>query len=264
MTIYLSPPAESGPTPVVTITGTARACAGGVDNAAHTFDLQISATKGGAAAANSTLTFGFENNASHDPTRKAKVRSGSGAWQETMTIALDGNGQATIRVLSSDIVSMKDLVVKWNDVEVTRKTCNFVAMTSKRGFADPEDPNDPNWQANDTGLVCNVNSLEKTGDTTAFKMYLKYLDSSGILQPVPGHQLRFKIAKVVLFTGSVITDPSVIAHYLFLAATPGEISSATAVTGADGMAQVTIGAGESFADVENIQLGADNTTQWSQ
>lgn len=161
VTVYLSPPAEPGPTPVVTITGTVWACAGGVDNAAHTFDLQITATKSGAAAANSTLTFGFENNLSTDPARKAKVQVAGGAWQETLAVTLNFSGQATVRVLSSDIVAMRDLVVKWNDAEVARKTCSFVVMTGKRGFADPLFPDDPNWQSSDTGLVFNTGDLNR-------------------------------------------------------------------------------------------------------
>ena len=74
----------------VTLSGLARACAGGIDdssgNGAHLFTLQVNAKRNGVNLANAVLSFAFAGNVSHDPLKKAKflVAANPNLWAETV------------------------------------------------------------------------------------------------------------------------------------------------------------------------------------
>jgi hypothetical protein len=130
-------------------TGLPRACAGGVDNEAHTFSLPFAAKRDFGdridALASKALVFSFTGNTSHDPDKLAKFRISGNAWDTTTTITTDGGGNGSITVLSSDIVSSQTKIdvsyqdrgvqtVKLNGNEVTdaQIACDFGAVESKR------------------------------------------------------------------------------------------------------------------------------------
>jgi hypothetical protein len=272
----------------------ARACAGGVGvDGVHDFTITgVAKRDDGTLVTNTELKFSFENNKGHDygdggKPKKAKfipdVLKGQSATPDglQMTASTDADGKVSVHVLSSDIISSDiEIKIKWTDAQgqdkdVGSKACDFVAVVSKRRFPDPNDPNDPDWQANDTGWICDTEQLVDPGNTTPAKVYIKFIKNS-VLGDVNGnwhfindHRLRMKIAKVVLCDGTEITDEIALVQYLAIVRSDGTASTwAEVISGAvpntngerDGAAQVMVKAGELIWDVDEIEFDAEDLT----
>lgn len=266
--------------PLVTWSGNPRAAAGGIASALHQSTLALSATQGGVPLINTPLTLSFENNVGHNygtvtaPNipRRAKIYDASDAvtpWKETLTVVTDANGQVpAITLLSSDVISQPRLIARYTNAGTTETVggvkLDFAAAISKRGVEDPALVTNPvDWPDYDTGWSCNFSALEDAGNITTGLVYMKFVDSSGTLQPVVGHSLKLGFQSVTLRDGTVVSDQDELRQYaVFIDAAGNEVASPVVTTQADGTASFRIKAKEGINFISSVSFSASNNSQW--
>ncbi len=167
--------------PDIEVSGTPRACAGGLSDAIHQFSLQIHAKRAGYSASNERLQLSFAGNVGNP--KKAKFlfydEHGNQVSSETQTLTTDWGGSASITIISSDTVSAPTLSIKWkgigpnslklNNTAVTSITCDFAKPVGKRAFG----VQDRFWfedftYAKDAGWYFSPLALQRVGDSTGF------------------------------------------------------------------------------------------------
>ena len=265
--------------PAVTFTpingGEARACAGGIDNALHQITFDLHASSNGTPLANTPIVLSFENNVGHnygtpsapDVPRRAKIYDPSDmTWKESITLSTDihGDGNDPVTVLSSDVISQPRLIAQTQDGSVVGGiSCEFVAVTSKRGFPDPTIGDYPGWENDDTGWTCNVSSLVQQGDAVEGKVYIKCRDAAGVLQPVEGHKIKVFIKSAGLGGGNAVYDPDEMGAYLGFVDGSGVVQNFAEVdTAADGSATFSLKANAGAEALRRINFGAEDQSQW--
>lgn len=291
----------------VLFTGSPRACAGGVDDLAtattdddaHIFTLSFNAKRGVQNLANTLLAFSFSNNQSHNPNKKAKFRTAANTWAETTTVTTDANGNGSIKVLSSDIVSSQTkIIVKHDSKEIEEvklngnevqggAPCNFVASERLRRFGLINFPTE-----SDTGWIFNASTLldpaysEETialSGTTPAKVYVKFQLNPGILRDtnyfnadgtprrplddygnwkfVNGHKLRIRIVEITLQQDMEFSGVN--SDYATLLNANGQPAEfVEVVTANDGAAQVQIQAGLLINEAKEVVLTYEDEAEW--
>lgn len=283
----------------VTFDGLARACAGGIGvDGVHSFTITGTANKAdGSLASNTTFKLSFDGNKGHDYSnddpslwpdewtnppqdsngnpvdpstliKKAKFvttdDSGNQKLAETMNVTTDGQGQFSVTVLSSDIVTQDIKVkVKWtdadgNDQDVGSQACDFGAAESI--VRDPNNLGDPN----DLGWLFNGQWLQ-SGDQTTAKVYMKFMinpklgDVNGNWQFVNGHRMLINVDSIDPSDSS--TPQGALSDYATVVGSQPD-GSAIATTANDGAATVMVQAGSRIQDATTVYFAAYDESQW--
>ena len=269
---------DNGSTSVAAkFSGSPRACAGGIDNPLHKLTLMLHATNNGDVLPNTPIELSFENNVGHnygtqgapDVRHKAKIYdpnepNPANRWKEVVTLTTDHNGDVQVVVLSSDVISQPRLIAKWQNSIVGSVTCDFAAAISRRGAPDPVDPNDPNWQANDTGWSVETGNIEKPGDVCNGRVTMQFQAADGSFQTVAGHSIRIRIAKINLSDGSEIYDLNEISRYLKFWASNQESNTFIGTTNANGVLNFSLKGMDEVDGVKGIQFYSQDITHWVQ
>ena len=265
--------------PSATFTGATRASAGGIDNALHKLTLTLHATtSSGANLANTPLTLSFEDNVGHnygtssapDVPRRAKIYDPgdvNNRWKETLTLTTNANGDISVTVLSSDVVSQLRLIARWTSAGQTSTIggvlCDFAAVTSKRGFPDPVVGAYNGWENDDNGWSCDFSALEEQGQTVQGKLFLKFLNPSGNYQIVENHSVNIKLQSVTLTDGTSIYDQDEIPLYVkFVDSSGVEQTQLQVLTDAGGIANFKLKATVATRQIGSVKFNAQNRSQW--
>ena len=257
--------------------GSPRACAGGIDNALHKLTLTLRVKNNGAPLLNAPIALSFESNVGHNygtraaPNipRKAKIYDPNepvvaNRWKESVTLTTNGNGDVQVVVLSSDVISQPRLVARWQNAIVGSMTCDFAAATGRRGVPDPFDPDDPDWQANDTGWSVDIGAIEEPNQTSTGQFSLQFEKAPGAWLPTPDHKVRIGIAKLVLSSGAEIYDSAEISRYLRFVEGTAEVDALTATTNVSGKINFVLKAKNEFDSIRGLAFDAQGQTQWAQ
>ena len=269
-----------------------RACAGGVAvDGVHDFTLTgVLRLSDGTVAANTRLKFFFENNKGHDYTnddlgvkpigwtvgqiKRAKLVTtgvnGSQNLTEEAIIDTDSNGQFSVKVLSSDIVS-SDIKIKvvrdmqGQQQDVGEQTCRFEQAAYKRRFANPFNSNE-RYPQEDYGWLLQRQWLSSTSSQTTAKLYLKFMrnptepDQDGNWDFVSGHRMMFEIESIEDHEGNIVTATD---DYVVFASS-GQANAFVTTVASDGAATVVLQAGSKIAKVKTIHLKGYDESQWSE
>jgi len=266
----------SAPTPAVNATsgltgGVIRACAGGVADSAHEATVTLNATLNGANASGLTLTVAFDSSIDYTGCQAPQLLDDQNQNKlvTTLTRTTDASGNVTVTVLSSNLISKPNLTVTYQGNQVGSVGCDFASETSKRRFPAPDEVDDPNWQSNDTGWLCDANQLDNVGSQTPAKVYVKFMkdpsqgDVDGNWYFVNNHNVHLRISSITLSDDTTkITDPAQMDQYVGFVGADGSLqNSVPATTQSDGAAQATIQAGPMINDVDEIDFAVDDRTQ---
>lgn len=286
----------------MTFTGLARACAGGVAvDGVHDFTITgTSKDSNGVLAPDTKFTFSFEKNRGHNyqAGESADNRTGvlhrtkflpdpakgqvavPGSDDEAMTATSNAQGQISIHVLSSDIISDDiKIVAKWKSVggaenDAGTKACQFAPTQSRRGFIDPANPN----QNDDNGWIFDIQRLrynDNTGsnapikDTATASVYLQYKidynggDDASNWEQVNGHEMLFAVDSINVRNGkTILPDKNLYVLFTLTRADGATFAISKKVGNVDGVAAATVKSGPKVADAETIEFIAYDQSQW--
>lgn len=238
---------------------------------AHKAIVRVKVTDARGAAAGVILDVSYDTaGCNYTGHRAPSFLDGQGKRVAALRVTTNTDGKASFTALSSDVISKPRIVIREDHTELKRIPCDFAAVTSKRRFPDPGDPEDPNWKRNDTGWVCDTSQLTRLGDHTPARLYVKFMkdprrgDVDGNWLPVKNHAVEIRIASITLSEdGSIVTDPDLIVDYLYLVdpKTGSHTASAMGTTQSNGAAQVTVYAGPNIMDLEEINFATVDKTQ---
>ena len=190
------------------VSGTLRACAGGVDDhaatdpnpnwverndaqyRAHTRQVELTAKFDGKPLPNAKFSLRFAGNKGHDygdgrEKKMARLHKADksfaqdSGWTETLDLQADGAGKVSVWVLSSDVINkpklqaiLKPVAAPKQPVMLGEIGCDFAAPTRYRKFDNPfdEEEEDRGWIFDFPRLI-DPDSKEKL---TPAKLYLKF------------------------------------------------------------------------------------------
>lgn len=241
------------------------------------------------------FTFVFKDNRGHDYTddpleerpdnwtvaqiKKAKLlhTSQPNLWQESTTKHTDAQGQMTISVLSSDVISKPILEVYWTDAQqnqvlVGSVLCDFGEATSIRRFPNQYDPE----EEEDLGWLFDAPRLASQNDVTPAKMYLKFMvdrqlgNISGNWKFVNNHKILLSVTGVYLPDGTMVTStPVELKKYAAVMSQNNpngvpELLVQRDTTSQGETPQVYVVAGDEIANVAQVVVGARNMSQFEE
>ena len=260
--------AVSSITPQADFKGLARACAGGIDDAVHTFRLQIKVNN---LAQDELLTLRFNYNRGRDygdgrARKTAKLRTLGGEWSETLQARPNQDRVLEVEVLSSDIICKMRLVASTGDKEIGSVWCDFGAAESLRRFTDPFAEND----GKDNGWLFYGRAYPPSSVSKA-KMYLKFKvdptlgDVNGNWKVVNNHQLEFALVDAHASSRTpavdLLTKPEEIASYGSIINSDGSKTLTRIVTTSrDGSASVEVKSEPKVG--ATLTIGFTDYSQW--
>lgn len=284
----------------------ARSCAGGIGlDGVHDFTILATAklSDGTIMPEHTPFKLSFENNKGHDYSgddaaiwpaewiaakqksqdatnpvpmdidkliKKAKFvttdQNGNPKLVETLPVETDKQGQFTVHVLSSDIVSsdikikVKRTTAQGQEVDAGEQVCDFGEAVSYRRFDNWIDPD----EVEDDGWLFGLKWLNSEKNTTTAKVYLKFMidsdkgDVNGNWKEINGHQVLINISDVE--SNSDTQSPNNDYAKILNAQSDGVLVT----TVGDGAATVQVQAGPKIDDVVTIWFDANDQSQWDQ
>ena len=159
--------------------GVIRACAGAIASPVHEDVVTINAQRGGANVVSEALVVSYDSSVDYTGCQPPQFidEQNQNKPASTLTRTTDANGNITVTVLSSNLIStptsMPNMIVTYKGNQVASVGCYFDTDQSKRRYGlltyDPGE-----GSGTDTGWDFDSYSLVNPGDTANAIVFLKY------------------------------------------------------------------------------------------
>jgi len=155
--------------------GVIRACAGAIANPVHEDVVTINAQRGGTNAVGEALVVSYDSSVDYTGCQPPQLIDDQNQNKpvSTLTRTTDANGNITVTVLSSNLISQPNLIITYKGNQVGSAGCDFDTDKSLRRYGIlTYDPGE--GYGTDKGWDFDSDSLEVPGDTTDAIVFLKF------------------------------------------------------------------------------------------